>query len=91
MLRLTPSKMRSEVNKALGASSELVLKDVADHPPIVRISVSVLSTCLHVCVWVFVYYSLAAGGLAAFGVKGDMVISAVCLGEGGYPLKQSGS
>lgn len=36
-------------------------------------------------------YSLAAGGLAAFGVKGDMVVSAVCLGEGGYPLKQSGS
>lgn len=36
-------------------------------------------------------YSLAAGGLAAFGVKGDMVISAVCLGEGGYPLKQSRS
>lgn len=49
----------------------------------------VLVLCVTVRVWMC--YSLAAGGLAAFGVKGDMVISAVCLGEGGYPLKQSGS
>lgn len=47
--------------------------------------------CLWVWVWVCMRYSLAAGGLAAFGVKGDMVVSDVCLGEGGYPLKQSGS
>lgn len=47
--------------------------------------------CVCECLWVCMRYSLAAGGLAAFGVIGDMVVSDVCLGEGGYPLKQSGS
>lgn len=46
---------------------------------------------MFVYVWVWMCYSLAAGGVATFGVKGDMFISNVCLGKGGYPLEQSGS
>lgn len=90
---LISPEMRSEVgiDNATATSSKSVRKDTSDHLLPVCLHVVDLSTC--VCTWVCVYicYSLAAGGLTAFGVKRDMVISAVCLGEGGYPLKQSGS
>lgn len=80
--------MVSSVCKPMLASSEPEQKDT------VCVSLALIvhaDVCVSVCLWVCMRYSLAAGGLAAFGVKGDMVVSAVCLGEGGYPLKQSGS